>query len=262
MKLIDRQIMKYECWIGASRAAPALASGCKTRAVRSGPSAGRDASDSAGQALKLQSNEPSDNGKFETPVPPGHETDLITLNQLSGETFIPDGASVERRRGTCKLTPRVFEGLAPRVKIDGIFIVAPKGGQVWPPDMAGIGPFYLVRAGGRYFLLTRADFARVAGPMTRVAEVPTYLRTYEALVGNRLGTITTEASKGGRSGDGQPPEITKTEGATGGFGVRLVIYQALHQRVHYAKMVEVKRNGFVASGATTLLKNLGRGVWP
>ena len=78
--------------------------------------------------------------------------------------------------------------------------------------------------------------------------------------GDRFGTIVTEAFKARSNGDEQPPEVTKVQEVKGGFKVRLVIYHGVHRRVLYAETVKLRRNGSVKMGATTLLKDLGRGI--
>jgi len=198
--------------------------------------------------------------EFEALVPQGQETNLITLNELSGEKFIPDRDTIERCQRNYVLAPHAFNGLVPKGKVDGIFIVAPKGGQVWPPDMAGIGPFFLLQAGTNYFVLTPANFTKVYGPITTVAEVLPYLRVHQMLFGDRFGTIVTEAFKARSSRDEQPPEVTKVEEVKGGFKVRLVIYHGVHRRAFYAETVKLRRNGSVKAGQPKLLKDLGRGI--
>ena len=162
---------------------------------------------------------------------------------------------MNKSRESYILTPHAFKDLEPKGRVDGIFTVAPKGGQVWPPDMAGIGPFYLLHAASNYFLLTPANFAKVYGPITSEAEVLPYLRTYQVLFEDRFGTIVTEAFKGET-----PPEGTKVREVKGGFDVRLVIYHGVRRPVFYAEAVDLKRNGSVKVSARTLLKDLGRGI--
>ena len=253
--------MPHQPRIAAPLIALALAAACAAPAAEPGSNAGPNTVNPNARPARLQRGKARNHGGFEALVPQGQETNLITLNELSGEKFIPNREAIESRQRTYVVAPHAFEGLVPKGKVDGIFKVAPKGGQVRPPDMAGIGPFYLLQARSNYFLLTPANFAKVYGPITNASEVLPYLRVHQMLFGDRFGTIVTEASKAGSSRDEQPPEVTKIEAVKGGFKVRLVIYHGLHRSIYYAETVQLKRDGSLKVGATRLLKDLGRGVW-
>jgi len=201
------------------------------------------------------------NNKLDAPVPTGLETNLVTLNILSGMSSanIPNRASVEHPRRPYEVSPYVFKDIASKMKLDGIFKVAPKGGGVWPPDMAGIGPFFLLKSQGCYYLLTPANFARAFGPITKVAEVLPYIKNYEILFGDKFGTVITDEFKSDGDNKDAPPETTKIEVVKDGFDVRLVMYHYLHNRLYYAKTMKLNRNGTIQVIDTKTLKYLGRG---
>lgn len=260
MNPISQKALTHRFGMAPPLIALALAAACAAIAAGSGSNPDPKVASPREQPANPRHRRSPNAGEFEAPVPQDQETNLITLNRLSGVNTVANRDSVDARQRNYVVAPHAFNGLVPKWKVNGIFEVAPKGGQVWPPDMAGIGPFYLLQAGSNYFLLTPANFAKVYGPITNAAEVLPYLRVHQMLFGDRFGTIVTEAFKARRSRDEQPPEVTKVEEVKGGFKVRLVIYHGVHRRAFYAETVKLRRNGSVKAGQPKLLKDLGRGI--
>ena len=210
------------------------------------------------QAGQTDSSDSVGNGQFEALVPEGLQTDPVALNLLSGQRTVPNRDIIERLRGKYEVKPHVFKGLAPKGKIDGIFRA---GGPTWPPDMAGIGPFYLLRSQDHYFLLTPANFAKVFGPIASVSEVMPYLEAYETLFENRFGAMVKEDFQGAGRGKQAPPELTRVEETKNGFRVRVILYQVVHEEAFYAKTVLLKKNGIVkVVEPAKMLKHIGSGI--
>src|SRR4029434_7283460 len=115
---------------------------------------------------------------WEAVLPPGGETDPIVLNKALGKT---DASSLEQVKGSKgELRPQNFPDLAPKTSAhEGLFrVVLTKEGVVLPPDMAGTGPFFLLKADGRYRLLTPRNFATLYGPLKKKEELLPYVAAY------------------------------------------------------------------------------------
>lgn len=197
---------------------------------------------------------------WEAKIPPGAETDPIALNISSGEKNIPNRDTVESIRDKYVIAPHSFSALRPKVVNSGIFEVkAPV-----PPDMAGTGPFYLVKIETNYYALTKRNFARLFGPIEKKSEVLPYLRVYEYLFGNKFAEIVTEdiakklskkgapeAPKPGQSNqpplevNRTPPKLTQVTKVKDGFRVTLITYSAYHIEAFYEKVVYIGRDGIV-----------------
>lgn len=222
---------------------------------------------------------------WEAKIPQGAETDPIALNIAFGENDIPNRDVVEelKLKNAYIITAHSFTGLASKARNDGIFEVTIRSNSriPVPPDMAGTGPFYLVKIGTNYYALTRRNFARLFGPIEKKTEVLPYLRVYEYLFGNQFAEIVTEdtakklfklkkgaqeAPKPGQSTQTPqevtqaPPKVTQVTRLKDGFRVTLVTYTMYHIEAFFEKTVYVGRDGIVKEEKPErILKEIGGG---
>jgi hypothetical protein len=214
---------------------------------------------------------------WEAKIPPGAETDPIALNIAFGEKDIPNCDIVESLKGLYGIQPHSFPGLAPKTANNGIFKVEVKRGV--PPNMAGTGPFYLVKIGNNYYALTRGNFAQMFSPIEKKTEVLPYLKVYESIFGNQFAKIVTkdtakelfkkgapEAPKPGQITQEplkvtlKPPKFTQVAELKDGFRVTLVTYTQYHIEAFLEKTVHIGRNGVVKEEKPErILKEIGAG---
>lgn len=195
---------------------------------------------------------------WETKIPPGAVTDPIALNRAFGVTDIPNRDSVEQLRGAYGIQPHSFSNLTAKVAGVEIHKVAVRrDSRKWaPPDMAGIGPFYLLKAGTNYFALTSNNFTRLFAPLTNKSEVLPYLAAREELYGNPFADIVTT----GMRGFPKSPKVTKVTEVKDGFRVNLVTYTKVHIEAFFETTLHVGRDGVVTvETPQTLLKMVGSG---
>lgn len=195
---------------------------------------------------------------WEAKIPPDAETDPIALNLAFGVKEIPNRDIVERLRGVYGIQPHSFSNLVAKVAGVEIHKVAVRrdSGKWAPPDMAGIGPFYLLRAGTNYFALTSSNFTRLFAPLTNKSEVLPYLAAREELYGNRFADIVTAGTRGLP----KPPKRTEVTEVKDGFRVTLVTYTTVHIEAFFETTLHVGRDGVVTVEAPqTLLKMVGNG---
>jgi hypothetical protein len=201
---------------------------------------------------------------WEAKIPPGTETDPIALNIAFGEKDIPNRDIVEGLKGEYEIKPYSFAGLAPKATNDGIFIVAVKedSGKWAPPDMAGTGPFHLIKAGTNYYAITERNCARLFGPIEKKGEVLPYLGIYEHLFGDRFADIVTEdTAKDAPEKERKPPKFTRVKELKDGFRVDLVFFTMVHIEAYFETTVHVGRDGVVTEvKPLRMIKKIGEGV--
>lgn len=200
--------------------------------------------------------------KLDAALPAGLETDPFAIHHAQGITDVPNRSMVERLREQLKLTQHSFENLTPKRTVEGVFRLAAE--NFWPPDAAGTGPFFLIKEGGGYFVLTERNFARVYGPVETESEVLPYVDAYGTLFLTAFGSLVMKKEEQ-REGNtiyypSGSPEVTRVQSRNGGYQVRLVYYTGIHQECFYAIDVEVQRDGTVRKLGQMILKELGPGI--
>jgi hypothetical protein len=185
------------------------------------------------------------NAEWEATLPPGGETDPIALNKALGKT---DASALEQVKGSKgQLRPHNFPDLTAKVANEGLFrVVLMKEGVVLPPDMAGTGPFFLVKADARYHLLTPRNFARLYGPLKTKDEMLPYLSGYAKLFLDPYANLVRTATDVRESQKAEPPALTEVTEAQGGWDVRLILYSAYRVRAYYEARLRVERDGAIA----------------
>jgi hypothetical protein len=181
---------------------------------------------------------------WEATLPPGSETDPIALNKALGKT---DASTLEQVKGSKgELRPQTFPGLATKTANEGLFrAVLTKEGVVLPPDMAGTGPFYLLKADGRYHLLTPRNFATLYGPMKTAEEVLPFLSAYVKVFLDPHANIVRTPVDVKEFQKVEPPALTQITEAENGWAVRLILYSAYRTRAFYEARLRVQRDGAV-----------------
>lgn len=201
---------------------------------------------------------------WESKIPAGAETNAIALNIAFGVKDIPNRSTVERldRSKAYGVEPHFFTNLVPKVVGVGVFKVAVRrdSGQWAPPDMGGVGPFYLLKEGTNYFALTSTNFTRLFAPLTDKAEVVPYLAAREELYGNRFADIVT-AETARQPYLRKSPKLTEVTEVKDGFRVTLVTYTMVHIEAFFETTLHVGRDGVVkVETPQTLLKRIGDGI--
>ena len=206
---------------------------------------------------------------WEAKVPPGAETDPIALNITFGKKDILNRSIVESLKNDYEIKPYAFAGLKPKAANDGIFEVSIKRGveQKWRPDMGGIGPFYLVKAGTNYYAITRRNLAQLFSPIEKKSEVLSYLGVFQSLFGNKFAHIVTADADTEKEAHvnwptkPKPPKFTEVTELKDGFRVTLVTYTHLHIEAFFEKTVHVGRDGVVnEEKPEQILKKIGDGI--
>ena len=199
---------------------------------------------------------------WDSKVSPGAECDPIALNFALGEKEVRNRDIVEKLRGAYGVGPYAFSNLvvrAPGVEVLKVSIRKDSGEQV-PPDMAGTGPFFLLKEGTNYFALTQTNFARAFGPVTNQSEVLPYLKAHERLFGNLFAVIVTTTNRDLPRAT-NPPKRTKVVPVEDGFEVNLVLYTSVHVRAFYEVSLHLNRDGTVKRRSEPkMLLRLGDGI--
>lgn len=199
---------------------------------------------------------------WEAPIPVGSETNPVALNvAFHGEAF-PNRDLIEELKDRYEIAPHSFPELKPKAKNDGIFEVS---GPKWPPDMAGIGPFYLVKADSVYYALTPRNFALLFSPIENKEEVLAYLTVYESLFGNRFAEVVTEGFGRDRKdlmwARPKPPRLTEVTKTKDGFRVNLITYTVVHINAFFEETLLVRRDGSVKQlEEERILQKFGEGI--
>jgi len=201
---------------------------------------------------------------WEARIPPGAETDPVALNIAYGVKDIPNRDAVETLKGAYHLQPHRFDKLAPKTATDGLYQadIKEESGHWMPPDMGGIGPFYLVKVGTNYHALTERNFATLFGPVEKKSEVLPYLEVYQALFFNRFaGIVTTDTEEQAGEKKPKPPKLTEVVELKDGFRVTLVTYTIVHIEAYFEKTLHLGRDGIVnVERPGRILKEIGEGI--
>jgi len=203
--------------------------------------------------------------KWENKIPPGGETNPIALNIALGRKDIPDRRIVERLRGAYDFWPYAFRGVTPKTTNDGIFRVDIKPGAEGPPypNMAGMGPFFLLKSGKDYYALSERNLAKLFSPLEKKSEVLPYLAVYQRISGaGRYDEIVTSEFFEGRPLDERrrPPKFTEVTEVPDGFNVTLVTYTRYLREAFFESKIRVGRDGIVkVTEPERVLKELGGG---
>jgi len=200
---------------------------------------------------------------WEAPMAPGKELDPVALNLALGRTEVPNQGVLETMRSYYEAKKYSFHKIKPKAPHDAIYQVALKedSTQRVPPDMAGIGPFFLIKSGDRYYALTTNNFARLFAPLDKAAQVMPYLEYYEALYVDPFcklvqADMEKEFTKAGRT----PPSVSTVIELADGYNVRLIIYVGVHIEAFFEKTVHVARDGTVKLlEPPKMLQKLGEG---
>lgn len=195
---------------------------------------------------------------WEAALPKGGETDPVALNTTAGTTA-PD--MVKGARGV--LQPLTFPELKPKAAHDGLFrVVLQREGVALPPDMAGAGPFFVVRVKGMHHLLTRRNFAKLFGPVAAKADVLPYVQVFDRVFEHPHFTkVVTSREETEGFQKVPPPAITEIVESDGSYDVRLILYSSFRVRAFYEERLRVGRDGGVeVKEKTRVLKELGPGI--
>jgi hypothetical protein len=197
---------------------------------------------------------------WEAALPPGGETDPIVLNKAVGKT---DASSLEQVKGSKgELRPQNFPDLAPRTSAhEGLFrVVLTKEGVVLPPDMTGTGPFFLLKAEGRYHLLTPRNFATLFGPLKTKEEVLPYVSVYTKIFLDPYASLVRTPLDVKDFQKVEPPALTEVTEAPGGWVVRVILFSAYRVRAFYEARLRVQQDGaIVVEEKIRKIKELGPG---
>jgi hypothetical protein len=196
---------------------------------------------------------------WEATLPPGSETDPIALNKALGKT---DASSLEQVKGSSgQLRPQNFPDLTPKAAHEGLFrVVLTKEGVVLPPDMTGTGPFFLLKAEGRYHLLTPHNFAALYGPVKTKDEVLPYVSVYTKVFLDPYANLVRTPGDVKEFQKVEPPALTEVTEAEGGWNVRLILYSAYRIRAFYEARLRVQQDGaIVVEEKIRKIKELGPG---
>jgi hypothetical protein len=206
------------------------------------------------------SSEPVAAPVWEARIPSGAETDPIALNIAFGVESIPNRDIVERWKRDYIIQPHSFPDLVPKASNAVIFKVVVHAPL--PPDMGGIGPFYLVKADTNLFALTKHNFARLFSPIEQKSDVLPFLTVYERLFGSPFAMIVSEETRAQASEtDRKPPKVTRVSKLRDGYRVALVTYTRYHVEAYLEKTVRVGRDGIVQEEKPEhLLQEIGPGI--
>jgi hypothetical protein len=196
---------------------------------------------------------------WEATLPPGGETDSVALNKAVGKT---DASSLEQVQGSIgQLRPQNFPDLKPKAAHEGLFrVVLAKEGVVLPPDMAGTGPFFLLKAEGRYHLLTPRNFATLYGPVKTKEEVLPYVSIYTKVFLDPYASLVRTAADVKDFQKVEPPALTEVTEADGGWVVRAILFSAYRVRAFYEARLRVQQDGaVVVEEKIRKIKELGPG---
>jgi hypothetical protein len=197
---------------------------------------------------------------WEAVLPPGGETDPIVLNKALGKT---DASSLEQVKGSKgELRPQAFPELAPKTSAhEGLFrVVLTKEGAVLPPDMTGTGPFFLLKAEGRYYLLTPRNFAALYGPVKTKEEMFPYVSVYTKVFLDPYANLVRTPADVKDFQKVEPPALTEVTEADGGWAVRLILFSAYRVRAFYEARLRLKQSGeVVVEEKVHKIKELGPG---
>lgn len=200
---------------------------------------------------------------WQAQINPGTETDPIALNIAFGKQTIPNRDIIESLTDAYEIASYFFDGLTPQTTNDGIFRVDVKNGYWAPPDMDGVGPFYLVKMQTSYYGLTEHNFARLFAPINSKEQVIPYLQAYERLFGSPFAQIVTSTMQKDLSEKGRnPPRVTEVTELSSGFRVRLVTYTRVHIEAFMEKTVYLGRDGRVKEEKpASVIKEYGKGIY-
>jgi len=185
-------------------------------------------------------------------VPRDHETSPIMLNLLMAEALqsnqIPNSEVITMLKGYYEIKKHKFKKLKTNIKIDGIFKVSLKKDSTLrvPLDLAGSGPFYLLRDSGEYYLITPENFTKLFANYRNEKEAMNYLEVYENLfVDPLISFVTEENQKTLKKAKRNPPKISKIIQTADGYEADIVIYSVLYLEVFYEKKVILDKSGKV-----------------
>jgi hypothetical protein len=202
---------------------------------------------------------------FEAPVTMGHELDPVLLNRLYGRKEVPNQNVVESLKGSYEMKSFSFPDLKVRNSNLKIYIVALKEklDQRVPPDMAGTGPFYLVKSEGQFFVLTTNNFAKVYSPLEKPSQVVPYLQAYEnQFIDPFCRLVHEDNKKEFLKLKRTPPSLTQVSEQANGYTVKMIIYVGVHIEAFFEKTVTVTKDGQVKLlDGPKLLQKLGDGVF-
>ena len=210
-------------------------------------------------ALATAVTETSAGAAWEAALPPGGETDPVALNKALGKA---DATSLEQVKGSIgQLRPQNFPDLTAKAAYEGLFrVVLTKEGAVLPPDMTGTGPFFLLKAQGRYHLLTPRNFATLYGPVKTRDEVLPHVAAYAKIFLDPYANLVRTPADVKEFQKVEPPALTEVTEAQGGWVVRLILFSAYRVRAFYEARLRVQQDGaVVVEENIRKIKELGPG---
>lgn len=194
--------------------------------------------------------------QFDAKIPSGKELDPIEIQHAMGIQQIPNRDAVEFFRDRYRIEKYDIPGLRMTAADVELFMVPRAGG---PPDMAGLGPFILLKHKGDFFGMTARNYALVFQPITR-QNLIAYLGTYQWLFGNPFSVvIENDYDQKEFRDDTKPPKTTTILETREGFSVELVLYTIVGTERFWQEDYQVAKDGTVKKMGEKILKELGGG---
>ena len=207
--------------------------------------------------------------KLEAKVPKDHETSPYMLNLLLLEVSddmdeIPNEGTVISLKKKYEIKKHKFSNLIPRVKTDGFFQVSLKDDERGnlPLDMAGLGPFYLTKKDGDYYLITPKNYATLFGGIRNTEEALNYLAAYENLFVSPVVCVATSGNeKALKKAKRTPPRLSSAIQTAQGFEATLIIYSIIQVEGFFEKKVLLTPEGAVTViEEPKLIQKIGDGI--
>ena len=207
--------------------------------------------------------------KLEAKVPKDHETSPYMLNLLLLEVSddmdeIPNESTVISLKKKYEIKKHKFSNLIPRVKNEGFYQVSLKDDERGnlPLDMAGLGPFYLVKKNKEYYLITPKNYATLFGGIRNTEEALNYLAAYENLFVSPVVCVAIDSNeKALKKAKRNPPRLSGAIQTAQGFEATLIVYSIIQVEGFFEKKVQLTPEGEVTViEEPKLIQKIGDGI--